>query len=564
MAGLMRSIVSPSAISPAEATRDVGGWIDEGMSVGRDSAAGVNVSEHNMVSLSAVFAAIRAISEDTSKLPLKLYERGDMRGAGLPRGKLEARDHEVWSLVTRRPNPAMTPFDFRQAVIASAMMWHGGFAEILRNGGGRPRELWPVHPSLVTVQMDDDGVVFYRIHRNSSLRPEGSRDVDREDMLHLKGFGDNGLVGWMIARVARDSIGVYKAAETFTAKFFANGAAPGGVVSFEGNVKQDTLDDYQKRLQQKQGGVMNAFKIMMFGGGAKFTPTTVDAEKAQLTETLQFRVEDIARWFRIPPHKIQHLLRSTFSNIESQSLEYVVDTLMPWLVRFEQELSAKLLMEDEQDLFFEHSINGLLRGDMASRSQFYNNGIQGGWLTRNEVRDMENRNPYEGGDQFLVQQNVAIVNEDGEPEPANESPGEGSEEAPGGATDDGEQTSEQPNTAAWMPVFVDACERMIGREVKAVNGKGEKSTQEWLDSFYTKHEQAVAAALEPPIRSMCMAMGWDEPKHLAERHAAMHVAESKRMLSVAEDREAELRRWQDERPGRMACNLIDEVCDARS
>lgn len=553
MAGLMRSILSPSAISPAEARRDVGAWIDEGMSVGRETTSGVNVSEHNMVTLSAVFAAVRAIAEDVAKLPFKLYERGDTRGAALPRGKFEAREHEVWPLVTRRPNPAMTPFDFRQALVASAIMWHGGFAEIVRNDRGLPVEMWPVHPSLVTVHLDDSGMVFYKIHRDSRHQPEGARDIDRENMLHLKGFGDNGLVGWMIARVAGDSIGIYKAAETFTAKFFANGTAPGGVVSFEGNVKQDTLDDYQKRLHQKQGGVMNAFKILMFGGGAKFFPTTLDAEKAQLTETLQFRVEDIARWFRIPPHKIQHLLRSTFSNIESQSLEYVVDTLMPWLVRSEQEHSAKLLMEDERDLFFEHSINGLLRGDMASRAEFYNAGIRGGWLTRNEVRDAENRNPYEGGDQFLVEQNVAIVDENGEPQPAS-----GGEPQPAESTDGGNQ---QPNTAAWMPVFVDAAERMIAREVKAINGKG-TVTEEWMEKFYSKHEGEVAAALQPCIRSLCMAMGWDEPQNVADRYAAMHVAESKRMLSVAEDRAAELRRWQNERPGRMACNLIDEVCDA--
>lgn len=535
--GFLSTLLSPraGAVTASELRGPVAWLLDVGHE-GRKTTAGVSISEGSMLTLGAVFAAVRAISEDVAKLPLKLYRRTE------PRGKDVARDDPLYRLVHTEPNPEMGAFDFKQALIANALMWHGGYAEVERSGGGEPVALWPVHGSRVAVRRDADGVLYYEVRDG---QPGETRDVPARDMLHVKGFGDTGLVGFLIAHHAKESFGIYMAAEQFAGSFFGNGASPRAAVSFEGKVDPAAGKAYIEGIRAKYGGASKAHDWLVFDHGAKVTPLSWDAQKAQMVESLQFRIEDVARWFRVPPHKLGHLLRATFSNIEHQGLEYLQDTIAPWLVRVEQEFDRKLLPRDERERFFEHVRDAILQADTASRFASYQVAITNGIMSPNEARDKENLNPYPGGDSFLVPQNMATVLPDGTTRPNNAAEGNAQDAPP--PPPDAEAAK-----AAMMPVFVDAAERMIAREAKAIAAKGGNATEEWLGRFYAGHEAEVARAFAPPIATLARLAG-TEPGDLAERYAAEHVAESRQQLAAGCDPQD----WLAERPAWIAEHLTD-------
>jgi len=535
--GLMTTLFSPSkgAVSDSELRGPVAWLMDTGKS-GQQTRSGVAINEESAMTLSAVFASVRAISEDVAKLPIGLYER-----IGIDESRPMV-DHRLHDLIATQPNEEMSPFDFHQAIVANAIMWHGGFAEIARDGAGAASQVWPVHPSRVHVRRGEAGRIFYEVREFDELRRMKHRIIESRDMIHVKGFNTTGLVGFLIANYAKESFGIYRAAEMFSSTFFGNGATMSGIVSYDNKLSPEAGAEVRRRMEERHTGPGNAWRVHILDHGAKFQPTSVDAEKSQLTQTLQFRVEDVARWFRIPPHKLQHLLRSTNNNIEHQAIEYVGDTIMPWLVRCQQEYRRKLIPAGPRArLFFKYDTDPLIQADTSTRFSAYAVAVNNGIMTRNEARSEEGLNPYPGGEKFLVQQNLAMVSDDGEPIPNNS----------GGGSD------AEAMKAAAMPWLVRDSERIVAREVNAIKSK-KNVTDEWLAKWYEGHKAWVAEEIAPAIQTLSRILDADATG-LCERFADMHVGESQRQLATSKDYDKTLSGWSMNRPAWMAEFLTDEV-----
>ena len=362
--------------------------------------SGERVSPTRAMGLAAYFAAIRNISNDVGKLPLLTYRRLD------PRGKERAPEHPAYKLLRSRPNPHMSSMAFRSTLTSWAMGWGRGVAEIVRDNRGTPRQLWPLHPSRVVPKLEDSELVYDISTDDIGMaRP---RRLRAEDVIHIHGLGD-GYDGYSVAALAAESIGVGLAAQLQAASYFGNGVALSGVLEHPGRLSEKAGKSIRESLIEPHKGAAKAWDVFIAEEGMKFKDAPrVSPKDAQHIEGRGFQTEDVARWFRIPPHKIGHLERMTFNNIEHLSIEYVVDAILDWVVTWDQELDAKIFLGDD-DHFAEHNILMLLRGDSAARSEFYTKAIFAGWMSPDDVRELENMNPIPGGagSKYYMQSNMA-------------------------------------------------------------------------------------------------------------------------------------------------------------
>lgn len=360
-----------------------------------------NVTTSTALKVAAVFACVRNISEDCAKLPLILYEHLE------PRGKNRRRDLPLYRILHDEPNDEMSSFEFRQVMTQDLLLHGSGYAEIQRDGTGMTAALLYISADRVTVERDDGGAVVYMVRQNSGTRTP----LRPDEMFHLKGPGD-GMVGWSMIRLARVTIGAAMAADKFGSAWFHNGSHPSGVLEHPSHLKPDAAERLRKSWDAVHGGPNKSGKTAILEEGMKYNPLTIPPEDAQFLETKQFNVEDICRWYRMPPHKVQHLLRSTNNNIEHQSIEYVTDTLMSHLVRWEQEIKRKLIPRvGGENLFAEHLVAGMMRGDATARSAYYREQWNIGALSQNDIRELENLNPIgSDGDVYYVPMNMTPSN----------------------------------------------------------------------------------------------------------------------------------------------------------
>ena len=369
------------------------------------STSGKYVNERSAMQMTAVYACVRILSEAIAGLPLHLYRYNDEGG------KEKATDHTLYRLLHDEPNKEMTSFVFRETLMTHLLLWGNAYAQIIRNGKGEVIALYPLMPSRMTVNRDKDGQLYYQYQMSSDDAPtmKGTTVVlDPSEVLHVPGLGFDGIVGYSPIAMAKNAIGMAIACEEYGAKFFANGAAPSGVLEYP-----TTLNDPEKlrnAWQTQFGGSENSGKTPVLENGLHYVPIGIKPQEAQFLETRKFQIDEIARIFRIPPHMVGDLDKSSFSNIEQQSLEFVKYSLDPWVIRWEQSLSRALFSEEEKkELFFKFNVEGLLRGDYASRMQGYATARQNGWMSANDIRELENldRIPAEeGGDLYLVNGNV--------------------------------------------------------------------------------------------------------------------------------------------------------------
>lgn len=364
------------------------------LSLGSGTQSGQSVTPDTALTVSAVYACVRALSEDVAKLPLILHRR-------LPDGgKERATDHPLYELMHRRPNPYQTAFEFREMMQAHLALRGNAYAFINR-AGGRVRELIPIRPDRVAPKLGDDGVtVTYRV--------QGVRDpLAASDVLHLRGLATDGLMGLSPVTLGREAIGMAKAAETHGAKHFRNGAKPGLVVTHPGELSETAFKNLKTSVEEQASGE-NVFRVLLLEEGVTPTALGFNQRDSQYIESRAFQVPEIARWYRMPLHKIQDMAASTNNNIEQQALEYLTDTLTPWLVRWEQRLSASLLSDKDRadGLFFEFLVDSILRGDTAARSAFFREMFGIGVYSPNDIRIIENLNPVEGGNLRFVPLNM--------------------------------------------------------------------------------------------------------------------------------------------------------------
>jgi HK97 family phage portal protein len=364
------------------------------------TSTGVSVSESSALTYSTVWACVNNISTDVASLPLILYKN-------LPNGgKQRLTTHKLYRLLHDEPNPEMSSMTFRGMVQAHALTWGNGYSEIVRDGAGAPAALWPITPDRVTVRRD---VRTYRLYYEVSRLDGGMDRIAAEDMLHIQGLGYDGTVGYNLIAQAREAIALALATERFGGTFFGNGQTFGGVISLKEQLTEPAKKSFREQMEAQHQGVDRAHKFLLLGNEAKYERLGIPPNDAQFIETRLNQVEEICRYFRMPPHKVQHLLRSTNNNIEHQGIEYYSDTLRPWCVRWEQEIKRKLIAPSERMIqTAEHKIEGVLRGDLASRYQAYAVGRQWGWLSANRICELENMDPLpKGGDVFLVPMNMS-------------------------------------------------------------------------------------------------------------------------------------------------------------
>lgn len=352
--------------------------------------------------MTAVYSCVRILSEAVAGLPLGLYRYNDSGG------KEKAPQHPLYKLLHDEPNPEMTSFAFRETLMGHLLLWGNAYAQIVRNARGEVLALYPLMPNKITVDRDGSGRLYYLYQRTADdARTLGSGQqvyLRPEDVLHIPGLGFDGLVGYSPIAMAKNAVGLAIATEEYGAKFFANGAAPGGVLEHPGVVKDPArVRESWNSVYQGSG---NAHRVAVLEEGMKYTPIGISPEQAQFLETRKFQINEIARIFRVPPHMVGDLEKSSFSNIEQQSLEFVKYTLDPWVVRWEQSMRRVLLSDSEKaDYFIKFNVDGLLRGDYASRMSGYATARQNGWMSANDIRMLENldRIPAElGGDLFLI------------------------------------------------------------------------------------------------------------------------------------------------------------------
>lgn len=366
------------------------------------TTSGKPVNERTAMQTTAVYACVRILAEAVASLPLHVYEYQDDGGKKL------VHDHPLYYLLHDEPNPEMTSFVFRETLMSHLLIWGNAYAQIIRDGAGRVLGLYPLLPDKMEVQRDDKGNIYYVYSRNSDENPMfkeyGNIKLKAEDVLHIPGLGFDGLIGYSPIAMAKNAVGMTLACEEYGASFFANGANPGGVLEHPGVLKDPSK--VRESWNSVYRGVSNAHKIAVLEEGMKYQQIGIPPEEAQFLETRKFQINEIARLYRIPPHMVGDLDKSSFSNIEQQSLEFVKYTLDPWVIRWEQSLQRSLLLPGEKGKYFiKLNVDGLLRGDYQSRMNGYAVGRQNGWFSANDIREMENMNPIpdeEGGNLYLI------------------------------------------------------------------------------------------------------------------------------------------------------------------
>lgn len=363
---------------------------------------GVGSNEVNAMSTTPVFACVRVLAETVAGLPLHIYKKGSD-------GKKIIVENDLSKLLNFSPNGEIPAFNFKEAMMAYLCLRGNAYAEIQRNRSGRPVALWIISPDRVTpMRHPKTDELIYKV----ILPNKEQTYLPKENMLHIAGLGFDGLKGISVIQYFFKTIEISQHQQAFAGRFFKNGTHLGGVVHHEGKLTDKAYERLREDLTKKYEGIGNSHRAMILEEGMKWEQLGIAPGDAQLIEQRNFQANDIARIFRVPPHMIGQLERATFSNIEHQSIEFIMHTILPWTLRWENAINFKLLFGSK---YVKFNLNGLLRGDTISRFRAYAIGRQWGWLSANDIRELEDMNPIENGDIYLTPLNMVDVNEAEEP-----------------------------------------------------------------------------------------------------------------------------------------------------
>lgn len=364
----------------------------------RETVAGERVTEADAVKQSVVFSCRRFITGNLAQLPHRAYRRLDESSATVDMA------HPTSIVLGKRPNPEMGPMQFKEVLCGHGMINGNGYAEIVRNRRGEVFQLWPIHPTRVEPERFA-GVLKY-VYTDENLR---ERVLDAEDIFHIRGFG-TGIKGVNVIEHAAETIGWARATEIFGSAFFGNGVHMSGALEIPNELEMspEARTEFKKEFENKRRGARRGFLPVFLDKGVKWIQFAGKNNEAQFIETLTFQVNQIARYFGVPPHKVNELARATFTNIIEQSIEVIQDTIMPWVLRFEEEANYKLLPPTDEH-YTKINVNALMRGDPKSRGEFYRVMVNIGAMSPNDVRRLEEMNPYDGGDVYVMQQQMVPV-----------------------------------------------------------------------------------------------------------------------------------------------------------
>lgn len=489
----------------------------------KETPSGVHVDQQNSLQQAAVFACVRVLAESAAMLPLILYRR-------LPRGKERATKHQLYPILHSLPNPEMTSMELRETLMGHVGLWGNGFAEIEFANGGWIKGLWPLRPDRMKI-IRRAGKLVYVYQMPAGADPPYV-ELPFSRILHLRGLGFDGVVGYDPIGLAQNAIGLALAAEEFGARLFGNGTQLGVTYEHPGKLSEEAYKRLQGSIEKRHQGLTNAHRLMILEEGMKASQVGIPPENAQFLETRKFQVEEIARFYRMPLHKIGHLERSTNNNIEHQAIEFVTDTMQPWLTRWEQAVYRDLLTERERmEYYAEHLVDALLRGDTVSRYQAYSVGRNGGWLSANDIRERENMNPVEGGDVYLVPLNMVPADQvAGEQVAKSQGSGGAGEQGRTLVDEDVERRALQIETRArniakgrqrlaraYERVIREAVQRVVRREIADVRRAVDKylgkrdafQFSTWLKQFYEEHREFWQRQMLPVLLSYADQVGVD-------------------------------------------------------
>lgn len=507
--GLLRSLFTPAKRGLLPLT-DAQPWIDAGIIT--TGAAGVSVSVEGSLRLAAVWACVQVLSQTMATLPLMVFER-------LERGKRRAPDHPLFDLLHTQPNPLMTSAEWRLQQVANVVMWGNAYSEIEESAGGRVLALWPLRPDRMEVRRSERGLVY------TYTLPDGKRvTLGAERVLHVRGLSGDGVMGYSRLAQMRQAVALGLAAEEFGARFFGNDARPGGVLQHPGVLGDAAHSRLQGSWESRHGGLARSHRVAILEEGMTYQQIGIPPEDAQFLETRTFQAEEIARIFGVPAHKIGLLDRATFSNIEQQNIEFATDTIRPLAVLWEQAILTRLMSQADRERYFaEFVVEGLLRGDTASRYAAYATGRQNGWLSANDIRELENMNPVEGGDVYLVPLNMApaeavasgqlaVASEEVTSDERRVTSGEMRRLGNGAEIRGGQWDAAQARhrlQIAFIPLYEDVAGRILKRETNDIGNAARRllkkdrlqELQEWLYGFWEEHVGFVARQYRPLIES---------------------------------------------------------------
>jgi HK97 family phage portal protein len=453
-----------------------------GLFDGARSTAGVVVSEEGSLRNTAVLACVRILSNSTAMLPLPVYKR-------LSVGKERATDHPLYSVLQEQANPEMTAFELRRWLMQWALLYGNGYAEIEWTQSGQVAALWPLTSAQMTVERRGGAVIYkYTLPSGQTV------DLPSWKVLHLRGMSGDGLVGYSVIRtMMMEAIGLGLATQEFGARFFGNGARPGIILEHPGTLSDKAYGHLKASWTSEHEGLSNAHRLRILEEGMKASTVAVPPNEAQFLETRKFQVTEIARAFGVPPHLIGDMEKATFSNIEHQYMEFLQFSLGPWLKQIEQTIHVQLMRPLERKRYFvEHVRDAILQADTTTRYQSYALGRQWGWLSVNDIRALENMNPVDDGDQYLVPMNMvdaSVAGELPEPEPTPE------------PTQDEPAQKEQPTR--WLePLIEDVAYRIARRHMADTKRAGSKATtDEWRNTHYSGLNEAISGMITPLLRA---------------------------------------------------------------
>jgi HK97 family phage portal protein len=393
--GILAKLRQTNIKAETTTLRDPATWLIDWLG-GSRSSSGVQVSESVALGLSAYYCGVNMIASTIGALPLHVYQRDGKRVD-------IAEAHPVDFLLHDEPNPEMTAISLRQTWLMNALAHGKCYGEIVFDNRGNPVEIWPIPPDRGILRRDATGKLFLQV----TLYTGEIRYLPYERVIHVPAISHDGRVGVGLIQVAMESIGLNAAQETYSGRFFRNGGNVSMTIETPNKLDDKQFARFDKIINEKFSGLDNAHRIALLEGGLKANPLNPTHEESQLIESRRFAVEDWARWLNMPVHKLKELTHATFSNIEHQNIEWVVDCILPWLVRFEQEFNRKLFRN--RNMFYtKHNVDGLLRGDMKTRYEAYAVGRMWGWLSANDVLRLEDKNPLPGsiGDSYLYPANM--------------------------------------------------------------------------------------------------------------------------------------------------------------
>lgn len=364
--------------------------------VGAISQSGENVTESTALTYAAVWCAINLYSSTISTLPLNLLKKEQNKTTA-------AKENRIYRILHSEFNPLMTAQTGREVMMAHLLIWGNCYAEKVTNKMGEIVELWPIVPSRVRIEKIENKEIIYNVTVNNQ-----QYKLTRDRILHIPGLGFDGIQGYSVIEMARKSIGLSMAMETFGALYFGNGTHPGVVVKHPGQLSLQGHDNLKKSLSETHSGLGQSHKLMLLEEGMSIEKIGVPPEDSQFIESRAFQIPEVARWFNLPPHKLKHLDKSSFNNIESEQISFVTDSILPWLIRLEQSYELQLLsaIEKKQGYFFRHNIDGLMRGNAKDRSEYYRTLFNIGVMSINDIRQKEDWDPVDGGDERFVPLNM--------------------------------------------------------------------------------------------------------------------------------------------------------------